>query len=101
MFRLYDSLIHTVFPTLSHNLGLSISWISRAGSFPHVLIKNVLIKGNCCSCLRNVITLFQHIEKERAWRKSKGRAPGFETLNVRKPIGMEETEGSVRVLLLR
>jgi hypothetical protein len=40
------------------------------------------------SCLRNVVTLFHHIEKERAWRESKGRPKGFEMLDVRKPIGM-------------
>ena len=39
------------------------------------------------SCLRNVVTLFQQIEKERAWRKEHGRPEGFETLNARKPIG--------------
>lgn len=40
------------------------------------------------SCLRNVVTLFQMIEKERVWRIHHGRAPGFETLEARKPIGM-------------
>jgi hypothetical protein len=40
-----------------------------------------------CSCLRNVVTLFHYIEKERAWRKANGRPAGFETLDVRKPIG--------------
>jgi len=40
------------------------------------------------SCLRNVVTLFHHIEKERAWRKENGRPEGFETLDARKPIGM-------------
>jgi hypothetical protein len=39
------------------------------------------------SCLRNVVTLFQHIEKERKWRKEHGRPEGFETLDVRKPVG--------------
>ncbi|KAF1841026.1 nucleoside hydrolase [Cucurbitaria berberidis CBS 394.84] len=45
------------------------------------------------NCLRNVVTLFHYIEKERAWRKANGRPEGFETLNVRKPIvavGAEE-----------
>ncbi|KAF2856401.1 nucleoside hydrolase [Plenodomus tracheiphilus IPT5] len=45
------------------------------------------------NCLRNVVTLFHYIEKERAWRKANGRKEGFETLNVRKPIvavGAEE-----------
>ncbi|KAF1930790.1 nucleoside hydrolase [Didymella exigua CBS 183.55] len=38
------------------------------------------------SCLRNVVTLFHYIEKERAWRESQGRPKGFETLDMRKPI---------------
>ncbi|KAF1830267.1 nucleoside hydrolase [Decorospora gaudefroyi] len=45
------------------------------------------------NCLRNVVTLFHHIGKERAWRKEKGRPQGFETLDARKPIvavGAEE-----------
>ncbi|KAH9865849.1 hypothetical protein J1614_009436 [Plenodomus biglobosus] len=45
------------------------------------------------SCLRNIVTLFYYIEKERAWRRENGRPEGFETLNVRKPIvavGAEE-----------
>jgi inosine-uridine nucleoside N-ribohydrolase len=45
------------------------------------------------SCLRNIITLFHYIEKEKAWRKANGRPEGFETLNARKPIvaiGAEE-----------
>ncbi|KAF2704542.1 nucleoside hydrolase [Pleomassaria siparia CBS 279.74] len=45
------------------------------------------------NCLRNIITLFHYIEKEKTWRKENGRPEGFETLNVRKPIvaiGAEE-----------
>ncbi|OSS45652.1 hypothetical protein B5807_09677 [Epicoccum nigrum] len=38
------------------------------------------------SCLRNVVTLFHYIGKERAWRESQGRSKGFETLDARKPI---------------
>lgn len=38
------------------------------------------------SCLRNVVTLFHYIGKERAWRESQGRPKGFDTLDVRKPI---------------
>ncbi|KAI4660235.1 uncharacterized protein J4E78_004936 [Alternaria triticimaculans] len=50
---------------------------------------NVEVKN----CLRNVVTLFHYIEKERAWRKENGRPEGFETLGARKPIvavGAEE-----------
>ncbi|KAI1542502.1 inosine-uridine preferring nucleoside hydrolase protein [Pyrenophora tritici-repentis] len=42
---------------------------------------------------KNVVTLFHHIEKERAWRKENNRPEGFETLSARKPIvavGAEE-----------
>lgn len=40
------------------------------------------------SCLRNVVTLFSFIEKERAWRKEHGRPAGFEALDRTKPIGI-------------
>ncbi|KAF2018627.1 nucleoside hydrolase [Aaosphaeria arxii CBS 175.79] len=45
------------------------------------------------SCLRNIVSLFQFIEKERAWRVQNGRPAGFETLEKTKPIvavGAEE-----------
>ena len=42
------------------------------------------------SCLRNIVTLFHYIEKERAWRKENGKPEGFETLRARKPIGRFE-----------
>lgn len=38
------------------------------------------------NCLRNVISLFHHIEQEIAWRESVGRHPGFETLRKSKPV---------------
>ncbi|OQO12021.1 hypothetical protein B0A48_02660 [Cryoendolithus antarcticus] len=38
------------------------------------------------SCLRNVVSLFYHIEKEIEWRKANGRKVGFETLLKTKPI---------------
>lgn len=48
--------------------------------------KRVKADGQC-SCLRNVVTLFQYIEKEKAWRREKGRPEGFEALVGKKPIG--------------
>ncbi|KAL5389364.1 hypothetical protein PMIN03_009451 [Paraphaeosphaeria minitans] len=45
------------------------------------------------NCLRNVVTLFHYIEKEKAWRRGNGRPEGFEGLAARKPIvavGAEE-----------
>ena len=38
------------------------------------------------SCLRNAISLFYVIEKEREWRRSQGLLPGFESLDQYKPI---------------
>lgn len=38
------------------------------------------------NCLRNVISLFHHIEQEIEFRKSVGRAPGFDTLRKSRPL---------------
>lgn len=38
------------------------------------------------NCLRNVVSLFYHMEKEMTWRKNQGRPIGFETLRRRKTL---------------
>ncbi|KAI6834645.1 fungal transcriptional regulatory protein [Hortaea werneckii] len=38
------------------------------------------------NCIRNAISLFYHIEKEIAWRKSQGKPIGFDTIRKTKPI---------------
>ena len=38
------------------------------------------------NCLRNVVSLFYHIEKEIRWRESQGREAGFAGLRRRKPL---------------
>lgn len=38
------------------------------------------------NCLRNVVSLFHHIEKEIEWRKANGRPVGFEALTKTKPL---------------
>lgn len=38
------------------------------------------------NCLRNVVSLFHHIEKEIEWRKANGRPIGFEALTKSKPL---------------
>lgn len=38
------------------------------------------------NCLRNVVSLFHHIEHELTWREANGRALGFETLLKSKPL---------------
>jgi hypothetical protein len=51
------------------------------------LNSNVVLSSSTPSCLRNIVSLFHHIEKERAWRKEQGRPEGFATLGATKPIG--------------
>lgn len=38
------------------------------------------------NCLRNVVSLFYHIEKEIKWREANGNDGGFKTLRQTKPI---------------
>jgi len=38
------------------------------------------------NCLRNVVSLFHHIEKEIEWRQANGRPLGFEALTKTKPL---------------
>lgn len=38
------------------------------------------------NCLRNVVSLFHHVQKEMEWRKSRGRTEGFEMLKRKKPL---------------
>jgi inosine-uridine nucleoside N-ribohydrolase len=38
------------------------------------------------NCLRNIVSLFHHIEKEIEWRKANGRPVGFEALTKSKPL---------------
>jgi hypothetical protein len=39
------------------------------------------------SCVRNVVAIFHHIEKEIIWRNSVGKSEGFEMLKKIKPLG--------------
>ncbi|KAF2093062.1 inosine-uridine preferring nucleoside hydrolase [Rhizodiscina lignyota] len=38
------------------------------------------------NCLRNVVSLFHHIDKEWEWRSKMGKPEGFETLKKHKPL---------------
>lgn len=38
------------------------------------------------NCLRNVISLFHHVEQEMVWREIVGGSSGFETLRKSKPM---------------
>ncbi|KAL8956863.1 MAG: hypothetical protein Q9193_005723, partial [Seirophora villosa] len=52
------------------------------------------------SCLRNAVSMFRVIEKERQWRKDHGRLDGFDALKHAKPIiavGADEPLGGERM----
>ena len=38
------------------------------------------------NCLKNVVAMFYHIEKELAWRQERGLPLGFDSLRETKPI---------------
>lgn len=38
------------------------------------------------NCLRNVVAMFHHIEREMAWRKARGKPEGFECLRQCRPL---------------
>ena len=45
------------------------------------------------NCLRNVVSLFHHVDQELEWRGQHGKKLGFETIRASKPIvavGAEE-----------
>lgn len=45
------------------------------------------------NCLRNVVSMFNIIEKEMQWRKEHGRPEGFEALKTNKPLVSVGAEG--------
>ena len=48
---------------------------------------------NFTSCLRNVVSVFHIVQKERAWRRRMGLDQGFEMLDSRKPLGKMTDHG--------
>ncbi|EMD01080.1 hypothetical protein BAUCODRAFT_118789 [Baudoinia panamericana UAMH 10762] len=45
------------------------------------------------NCLRNVVSLFHHIDQELAWREASGKPAGFQTLRKTKPLVAVGPEG--------
>ncbi|KAF2842132.1 nucleoside hydrolase [Patellaria atrata CBS 101060] len=73
-------------PGVDDIIALLLALSAKADELEVLLIS--LTHGNVGvqDCLRNIISLFHHIEKEREWRKANGRPEGFETLQACKPI---------------
>lgn len=80
-------------PGVDDVLAMLLAFSAKAEELDVLMLSLTFGNVQVQNCLRNVVTLFQQIEKERAWRKEHGRPEGFETLNARKPIvavGAEE-----------
>lgn len=74
-------------------LAMLLAFSARAEELEVLMVGITFGNVEVQNCLRNVVTLFHYIEKERAWRRENGRPQGFETLDGRKPIvavGAEE-----------
>ncbi|KAF5851115.1 hypothetical protein GGP41_003942 [Bipolaris sorokiniana] len=91
-------------PGVDDVLAMLLAFSAKAEELDVLMLSLTFGNVQVQNCLRNVVTLFQQIEKERAWRKEHGRPEGFETLNARKPIGgfvelmvLMDLEGSIIV----
>ncbi|KAH7559624.1 hypothetical protein BM1_04561 [Bipolaris maydis] len=73
-------------PGVDDVLAMLLAFSAKAEELDVLMLSLTFGNVQVQDCLRNVVTLFQQIEKERAWRKEHGRPEGFETLNARKPI---------------
>ncbi|KAH9870287.1 hypothetical protein IAQ61_005760 [Plenodomus lingam] len=80
-------------PGVDDVLAMLLAFSARAEELEVLMVGITFGNVEVQNCLRNVVTLFHYIEKERAWRRENGRPQGFETLDGRKPIvavGAEE-----------
>ncbi|KAF1911892.1 Inosine/uridine-preferring nucleoside hydrolase domain-containing protein [Ampelomyces quisqualis] len=73
-------------PGIDDVLAMLLAFATGPGVLDILMLSLTFGNVEVQNCLRNVVTLFQFIGKERAWRKANGRPAGFETLDQRKPI---------------
>ncbi|KAM5505410.1 hypothetical protein McanMca71_001256 [Microsporum canis] len=80
-------------PGVDDILALLLAFSSSAEELQVLLVSltfgNIEIRKEVEShytCLRNAVSVFHVVEKELAWRRERGLAPGFEALRACKPI---------------
>ncbi|KAF2120878.1 Inosine/uridine-preferring nucleoside hydrolase domain-containing protein [Lophiotrema nucula] len=73
-------------PGVDDVLAMLLAFSARPEELEILMLSITFGNVDVQNCLRNIVTLFHYIEKERAWRRSQGKPEGFEALNVRKPI---------------
>ncbi|KAK0304205.1 hypothetical protein LTR01_007561 [Friedmanniomyces endolithicus] len=73
-------------PGVDDILALLLAFASLPEELEVLLISVTYGNIDVQNCLRNVVSLFYHIEQEIAWRERQGRSTGFETLRKTRPL---------------
>ena len=73
-------------PGVDDVLAMLFAFSASASDLEVLLISLTYGNVDVRSCLRNVVAIFHILEKELAWRKSTGRAVGFEGITKFKPL---------------
>lgn len=73
-------------PGIDDVLAILLALSATSDELEIVLISVTFGNVEVRSCLRNVVTIFQILEKELKWRRENGRIEGFEGMTKYKPI---------------
>ena len=84
--RLWALLVLTAVQGVDDMLAMLLACAALPEELEILLISVTYGNVDVKNCLRNVVSLFYHIEKEIAWRESQGRDAGFDTLRKTKPL---------------
>ncbi|KAJ9316438.1 hypothetical protein DTO271D3_3243 [Paecilomyces variotii] len=88
-------------PGIDDILGLLLALSAKTEEVEILLISLTFGNIEVRSCLRNVVSMFHIIEREKRWRKVHGKPEGFGALNASKPVvavGAEEPLEDQRML---
>ncbi|KAH8591680.1 inosine-uridine preferring nucleoside hydrolase-like protein [Bisporella sp. PMI_857] len=73
-------------PGVDDMLAMLLAFAAKPEELEILLLSVTYGNVEVTSCLRNVVALFHVLEKELAWRKSRGQLEGFGTMSFSKPI---------------
>lgn len=72
-------------PGIDDVLAILLALSAKAEELEIILISVTYGNVGVRSCLKNIVTIFQILEKELRWRRANGRAEGFEGMTNHKP----------------
>lgn len=81
-----DRIIIDTDPGIDDVFALLLALSARADELEIVLISVTFGNVDVRSCLRNVVAVFQILEKELRWRRDHGKAEGFDGMTKYQPI---------------